>query len=162
MRAATIVLAVTLASAAPPARAQDIQGIFDELRRVLTPDEERSRTERRERSNDYQRGDDGDYRSSDRREEYNRRDGEGTRYGERYEPADDRFWSEEARRVGYREMGDEERRRYDGLSGRDRDRFDEEAGYERKQRYERMSDSERRRYDEALEDAYNQYRRRRG
>ena len=146
MRVATIALAAALAAASAPASAQNAQDLLDTLNRVLTPDQERDRVERRSRDDENSRSD--------------RRDGErGSSYGSRNNPSEDRFWSEEARRVGYREMGDEERRRYDGLSGRDRDRFDEEAGYERKRRYERMSDSERRRYDEALEEMYAEIRR---
>ena len=151
MRVATIALAAALAAASAPASAQNAQDLLDTLNRVLTPDQERDRVERRN-GDGYRRRDDEDSRS-DRR---------GSSYGSRNNPSEDRFWSEEARRLDYDEMSDEERRRYDRLSERERERFDEEAGRERQERYERMSDSERRRYDEALEDAYNQYRRRRG
>ncbi len=154
MRAATIALAATLAAASAPASAQNAQDLLDTLNRVLTPDQERDRVERRNGDDDYRRRDD-EYSRSDRRD-----DGRGSSYGSRNNPSEDRFWSEEARRLDYDEMSAEERRRYDRLSERERERFDEEAGRERRERYERMSDSERRRYDEALEEAYTEYRRR--
>ncbi len=154
MRAATIALAAALAAASAPASAQNAQDLLDTLNRVLTPDQERDRVERRNGDDGYRRRDD-EYSRSDRR------DGErGSSYGSRNNPSEDRFWSEEARRLDYDEMSAEERRRYDRLSERERERFDEEAGRERRERYERMSDSERRRYDEALEEAYTEYRRR--
>ena len=146
----TLLLAVTPA----PAGAQNAQDLLDTLNRVLTPDQERDSVERRGRYDDYRRRDD-DSSRSDRRDE-------DSSYSSRYNPSDDRFWSEEARRFDYDQMSNEERRRYDRLSDRERERYDDEAGYERRTRYERMSDSERRRYDEELEDAYNEYRRRRG
>ena len=145
MRAATIALAAALAAVSAPASAQNAQDLLDTLNRVLTPDQERDLGERRD--DEYSRSD--------------RRDGErGSSYGSHNNLSEDRFWSEEARRLDYDEMSAEERRRYDRLSERERERFDEEAGRERQERYERMSDSERRRYDEALEDAYAEYRRR--
>ena len=160
MRTAAPVIALFLAAVPGPAGAQTTQDLLDTLNRVLTPEQERDSVERRSRYDDYRRRDDDEYSRSDRREGESR-DGE-SRYGERYNPSDDRFWSEEARRVDYEEMSSEERDRYDRLSERERERYDDEAGYERRTRYERMSDSERRRYDEELEDAYNEYRRRRG
>ena len=150
--AAAAVLALLLAAVSAPAQAQTAQDLLDTLNRVLTPDQERDRVERRGRYDDYRRRDD-DSSRSDRRDE-------DSSYGSRYNPSDDRFWSEEARRLDYDQMSDEERRRYDRLSDRERERYDDEAGYERRDRYERMSDSERRRYDEALEEAYTEYRRR--
>ena len=154
MRTAAAVLALMLAAASAPAQAQNAQDLLDTLGRILTPEQERDSVERRGRYDDYRRRDD-DSSRSDRRDE-------DSSYSSRYNPSDDRFWSEEARRLDYDQMSDEERRRYDRLSERERERYDDEAGHERRERYERMSDSERRRYDEALEDAYNQYRRRRG
>ena len=153
MRVTTAVLAIGLALAAAPGQAQDFNTLLEGLGRALNPDEERERAERRSRYEELRRQD----------EEYDQdrdRD-EAARYGERYDPSEDRFWSEEAQRLDYEQMSDTERELYDRLSERERGRYEEDAGYERRRRYERMSDAERRRYDEALEDMHEEIRRER-
>ncbi len=147
MRVTAAVLAIGLAVAAVPGHAQDFNTLLEGLGRALAPDEERERAERRSRfEEDYDQERDRD---------------EAARYGERYDPPEDRFWSEEAQRLDYERMGDTERELYDRLSERERERYEEDAGYERQRRYERMSDAERRRYDEALEDMHEELRRER-
>ena len=145
-RIAAALLAAGLATAvaAPPSRAQDLGDIFSGLGRALTPDQERERTERRGRYEEYDR-------DRDRRAD--------VPYRDRYDPSDDRFWSEAAQRLDYERMGSSERRRYDDLSASERRRFEEDAGYERKRWYERASDAERRRYDQALEEMEDERRR---
>jgi hypothetical protein len=153
MRMTTAVLAIGLALAAAPGQAQDFNTLLEGLGRALNPDEERERAERRSRYEELRRRDQEDDRDRDRRE--------AARYDERYDPSEDRFWSEEAQRLDYERMSDTERQLYDRLSERERGRYEEDAGYERRQRYERMSDAERRRYDEALEDMHEEIRRER-
>ena len=143
----TAVLALGLALVAAPGQAQDFNTLLQGLGRALNPDQERERTERRSRYEEY------DDQDRDR--------DEAAPYSERYDPSEDRFWSEEAQRLDYERMSDTERELYDRLSERERERFEEDAGYERQRRYERMSDAEQRRYDEALEDLHEEIRRER-
>ncbi len=154
MRIITAILAIGLALVVAPGQAQDFNTLLQGLSRALNPEEERERAERRSRYEELRRQD----------EEYDDRDrdrDEAARSGERDDPAEDRFWSEEAQRLDYERMSDTERQLYDRLSERERERYEEDAGYERRQRYERMSDAERRRYDEALEDMHEEIRRER-
>ena len=133
MRLAMVVLAMGLGLAAAPVQAQDMDlgDIFSGIGRALNPEEEHERTERRGRFDEYDRSSEGE---QERGADYS--------YGERYDPEEDRFWSEEATRLDYERMSDEERRR-----------FEEDAGYERREWYEeRASDEARERYDQALED----------
>ena len=153
MRMTAAVLALGLALLAAPGQAQDFNTLLEGLGRALNPDEERERTERRSRYEELRRRDQEDDRDRDRRE--------AARYDERYDPREDRFWSEEAQRLDYERMSDTERELYERLGERERERFEEDAGYERQRRYERMSDAERRRYDEALEDMHEEIRRER-
>src|SRR5687767_9065292 len=137
MRLATVVLAMGLGFAAMPAEAQDMDlgEIFGGINRALDPEEERERTERSGRFEEYEG-------SSEEEEER----GEDYSYGERYDPEEDRFWSKEAARLDYERMSGEERRRYDSMSDKERRRFEEDAGYERQEWYEeRASDEERER-----------------
>jgi hypothetical protein len=153
MRITTAILTIGLALVAAPGQAQDFNTLLQGLNRVLNPEEERERAERRSRYEELRRRDQEYDRDRDRRE--------AARYDERYDPREDRFWSEEAQRLGYERMSDTERQLYDRLSERERERYEEDAGYERQQQYERMSDAERRRYDEALEDMHEEIRRER-
>ena len=144
MRLATVVLAMGLGLAAMPAEAQDMDlgEIFGGISRALNPEEERERTERRGRFEEYERS----YEEEQER-------GEDYSYGERYDPEEDRFWSEEAARLDYERMSDEEQRRYDSMSDAERRRFEDDAGYARQEWYEeRASDEARERYDEELQD----------
>ncbi|HEX2078889.1 MAG TPA: hypothetical protein VHG08_14300, partial [Longimicrobium sp.] len=95
MRLATFVLAVGLGLAATPIQAQDMDlgEIFNGLGRALNPEEERERTERRQRFEEY-----------DRSYEEEQERGADYSYGERYDPEEDRFWSEEAARLDYELM----------------------------------------------------------
>jgi hypothetical protein len=143
MRLGTVVLVMGLSSAAAPVPAQDVNfgEIMRELGQALSPEEERERTERRDRFEDYDRL----YDEQDRGADYS--------YGERYEPPEDRFWSEEAARLDYERMSPEERRQYDRMSPQERRRYEENAGYERREWYEeRASEEAKNRYDQALED----------
>ena len=144
MRLATVVLAIGLGLAAMPADAQDMDlgEIFGGINRALNPEEERERTERRGRFEEYE----GSYEEEEER-------GEDYSYGERYDPEEDRFWSKEAARLDYERMSDEEQRRYDRMSDEERRRFEDDAGYARQEWYEeRASEEARERYDEALKD----------
>lgn len=147
-------LGLTLTPAPAPAQ-QEFRDVLQGLNRALNPEEEREREERNRRLQD-RRMDSGRDRSFERdRQEASRP------YRERYDPGEDRFWSEEANRLDYSRMSDAERREYNRLSDAERRRFDEDAGYERRARYERMSDLERRRYDDSLERMYEDIRRER-
>ena len=154
MRMTTAVLALGVALVAAPGQAQDFNTLLEGLGRALNPDEERERTERRSRYEELRRQDE-EYGDQDRDRD------EAAPYSERYDPSEDRFWSEEAQRLDYERMSDTERELYERLSERERERFEEDAGYERQRRYERMSDAERRRYDAALEDMHEEIRRER-
>ncbi len=138
MRLAMFVLAVGLGMAAAPIQAQetDLGEIFRGLGRALGPEEERERTERRQRPGEFDRS----YEEEQRR-------------GAGYDPDEDRFWSEEAARLDYEQMSREEQRRYDRMSDEERRRYEEDAGYARREWYEeRASEEARERYDQALQD----------
>jgi hypothetical protein len=144
MRVATVALAMSLGLVAAPIQAQDLDvgEIFGGISRALNPDEEQERTERRQRFEEYDRT----------YEEEQERDA-GYSYDERYDPEEDRFWSEEAARLDYERMSSEEQRRYDRMGDAERRRYEEDAGYERREWYEeRASDEARESYDEALRD----------
>jgi hypothetical protein len=144
MRLATVVLVMGLGLPALPAQAQDVDlgEIFGGIGRALSSEEERERTDRRGRYEEY-----------DRSYEEDQERGADYSYGERYDPQEDRFWSEEATRLDYERMSNEERRRYDSMNDEERRRFEEDAGYARRDWYEeRASDEARERYDQALQD----------
>jgi hypothetical protein len=144
MRLVSIGLAAGLGLMAAPIQAQDfdVGDVFRGIERALDPEEERERTERGQRFEEYGR----DY------EEEHERDANYS-YEERYDPQDDRFWSDEAARLDYERMSRDEQRRYDNMSKKERRRYEDDAGYQRRQWYEeRASDETRQRYDEALRD----------
>lgn len=156
MRVTIVVIAAGLTLTAAPIQAQDFDfgEIVGGISRALNPEEERERTERRGRFEEY-----------DRAYEQDQERGGDYAYGERYDPDEDRFWSEEAARLDYERMSAEERREYDRMSDAERRRYEEDAGYERRRWYEEQASNDaRERYDDALagmEDEIYRERRRR-
>ena len=144
MRLTTAVLVSGLGLISAPIHAQDfgLDDVVGGINRVLNPEEERERSERGQRFEEYDR----------QYEEQPERDA-GYSYDERYDPSEDRFWSEEAARLDYERMSPEEQRRYEDMSSEERRRYEEDAGYERREWYEERASAEaRERYDEALRD----------
>lgn len=142
MRFGTFALILGLGMIAAPVQAQemDLGEIFTGIGRALNPEEEQERMERRGRFEAYDQA-------------YEEDRDEGDAYGDRYDPDEDRFWSEEAARLDYEQMSGEEQDRYERMSDAERRRFEEDAGYARREWYEeRASDEARERYDQALED----------
>ena len=144
MRIVSIGLVAGLGLMAAPIQAQDfdVGDVFKGIERALNPEEERDRTERGRRFEEYGRV----YEEEQER-------GADYSYEERYDPDEDRFWSDEAARIDYERMSPDEQRRYNDMSQKERRRYEEDAGYERREWYEeRASGEARQRYDEALRD----------